>query len=296
MHQVVLLYNKKKEKVYIPKPYVFVFINNNESLFESNSVSVVQLIDYRLMSQSITKDQLRKYYQLRINHCHNQSINDNIDIDKPQSSLLLSPLAYKSNRTYQQTPYSFMNNDINSYYIVPNLLEGTNRIKSREEIITLIEKSKTQSTQSLICPNELLLLIINDNNLNYEYIQISNIDKNPFYTKKVYLHHYIRRLINNESISLEAEIENDTNQVNKINLHEVLSHHFFYTPCPYIKDDVLLDSLNTYIDSSDHKFKLINKETYNRDDIDLFQYMKIKDIQDKDLIVTKAFVRSLLFN
>ena len=212
-----------------------------------------------------------------------------------QSSFMTFASSIKDN-----IPYTLIDHDKNSYYKVTNLLSYKQDFLSKQKILSFILSK--DSTIAKMYNKEELKLIVNKNNSRNEYIKLPS---NKF-IKKHHMTTLLNNLVENKLIPLSIEVLSHNNELITVDTKSSLLSLYEITPSPYMKDEILhMADITYYYDPSTKTFikkdsprlsSLISKDDLAKPGIELFEFIKVEDVQSIPLFISKPFIRHQLYN
>lgn len=216
-----------------------------------------------------------------------------------KTPLQTSFMTFSSN-IKENIPYTLIDHDNNSYYKVTNLLSYKQDFLSKQKILSLIF-SKDASLTKMYSKDE-LKLVVNKNNSRNEYIKLPS---NKF-IKKHHMTTLLNSLVENKLIPLSIQVLSHNNELITVDTKSSLLSLYEITPSPYMKDEILhIADITYYYDPLSKNFikkdssrlsSLISKEDLAKPGIELFEFIKVEDVQSIPLFISKPFIRHQLYN
>lgn len=202
--------------------------------------------------------------------------------------------------SHSKLPYSYIDEENNSYFEVTNLKSCKKDLLSKKEILSYIV-SKTKVMNDEYNKDE-CKLILNKNNSQNEFI------KAP--TNQYILKHQFNDLLNllfsNQKIPEFITVKSLNNENIKIEVKSLLISLFEISPSPYMKDEILhkdeityyyIPQKNKFIEKrSPSIFDYFTKNELNEPGIEMLEFIKAEDIQGIPIYIRKPFIRNQLYN
>lgn len=236
----------------------------------------------------------------------NQIKEGSIQIDISQNSSFSSKNRnsnVKSLNNYSsqsKLPYSYIDEENNSYFEVTNLKSCKKDLISKKKILSyIVSKNKEMNNEY---NKDECKLILNKNNSQNEYLQIPN---NQFVLK----HHFtslLNLLFSNQKIPEFITLKSLNNENITIELKSLLISAFEISPSPYMKDEILhkdeityyyIPQKNIFIQKkSPNIFEYFTENEIKEPGIEMLEFIKAEDIQGIPIYIRKPFIRNQLYN